>query len=149
MALACYVLTCSVPSYPVSALLNVTSLYHDSLLARIIKTDPKYKPVLPATSHTRYTRAWSEKDGRYKWAARFLEVLKFVELLIEMGLRKFVSDKARWRGVLFLESIKCVLGYSWFQVYLTYECSKGRPPATDTTHHTTTSAQHACPRTRL
>ncbi|KAI0692789.1 peroxisome membrane protein [Cytidiella melzeri] len=96
-------------SEALSALLNITSLYHDTLLARILKTDPKYKSVLPATSHTRYTRAWGEKDQRYKWAARFLEVIKFVELLIEMGLRRSVSDQARWRGVVFLESIKAVL----------------------------------------
>ncbi|KAI0348593.1 peroxisome membrane protein [Trametopsis cervina] len=96
-------------SEALSALLNVTSLYHDTLLARIMKTDPKYKPVLPASTHTRYSRAWCEKDGRYKWAARFLEVVKFVELLVEMGLRRSVSDKARWRGVIFLETIKATL----------------------------------------
>ncbi|KAI0094855.1 peroxisome membrane protein [Irpex rosettiformis] len=96
-------------SEALSALLNVTSLYHDTLLARIVKTDPKYKPVLPASSHTRYTRGWSEHSNAYKWASRFLEVVKYVELLVEMGLRRSVSDRARWRGVVFLEAIKATL----------------------------------------
>jgi len=96
-------------SEALSALLNVTSLYHDTLLARIVEANPKYQPVLPASSHTRYARAWCEKDGRYKWAARFLEVVKFVELLLEMGLRRTVSNKARRRGVVFLEVIKAIL----------------------------------------
>ncbi|KAI0815009.1 peroxisome membrane protein [Irpex lacteus] len=96
-------------SEALSALLNVTSLYHDTLLARIVKTDPKYKPVLPATSHTRYTRAWGETNNLYKWASRLLEVVKYVELLIEMGLRRSVSNKARWRGVVFLEAVKAIL----------------------------------------
>ena len=76
------------------------------MLARIVKTDPKYKPVLPASSHTRYTRGWSEKNNIYKWASRLLEVVKYVELLIEMGLRRSVSNQARWRGVVFLEAVK-------------------------------------------
>ncbi len=104
----------------VSALLNVTSLYHDTLLAKIVKTDPKYKPVLPATSHTRYTRAWGETNSLYKWASRLLEVVKYVELLIEMGLRRSVSNKARWRGVVFLEAVKYVKGQHERSVQLTH-----------------------------
>lgn len=91
----------------VSALLNVTSLYHDTLLARIVKADPKHQSLIPSSPHTRYTRAWCEKDGCYKWAARILELVKFVELLIEMGLRRSASNKTRWRGVVVLEVIKC------------------------------------------
>ncbi|KAF7799534.1 hypothetical protein EIP86_010771 [Pleurotus ostreatoroseus] len=93
----------------VSALLNVMSIYHDTILAKLANSDSRYKPLLPASPHTRYTRAWCEKDGRYKWAARLLEVLKFTELLIEMGLRRTVSSKARWRGVILIEAIKAIL----------------------------------------
>lgn len=91
----------------VSALLNVMSMYHDTLLSKIMQSDPKYKPLLPSSSHTRYTKAWSEKSFTYKWAARALELIRFVELLVEMGLRRKTSLKARWRGIVFIEMIKC------------------------------------------
>ena len=103
----------------VSALLNVTSIYHDTLLAKVAKSDPRYKPLIPISPHTRYTRAWCEKDSRYKWAARMLEALRFVELLIEMGLRRTVSTKTRWRGIVLIEAIKCVRLYSSYRLALT------------------------------
>ena len=84
------------------------SMYHDTLLAKVAHADPKYKPLLPSSAHTRYTRAWCEKDARYKWAGRALELIKFTELFIEMGLRRKVSRQTRWRGVILLEVIKCV-----------------------------------------
>lgn len=89
-----------------SASLNVMSLYHDTLLAKIVKSDPKYKPLIPTSLHTRYTRAWSDRNSRYKWAARALELLRFTELLIEMGLRRKVSAKNKWRAIVLLEFIK-------------------------------------------
>ena len=94
---------------PVSALLNVTSLYHDTLLSRAIKSDPKLRPLVSPSLHTRYTHAWCEKNSTYKWAARTLEIIKFVQLLLEMGLRRTVSSNARWRGIVLLEMIKYVL----------------------------------------
>ncbi|KAJ3551598.1 hypothetical protein NM688_g4609 [Phlebia brevispora] len=96
-------------SEALSALLNVMSIYHDTILAKLANSDPKYKPLLPASPHTRYTRAWSDKDSRYKWAARLLEVIKYTELLIEMGLRRTVSSKARWKGIVVIEAIKAIL----------------------------------------
>ncbi|KAF9229242.1 peroxisomal membrane protein PEX16 [Gyrodon lividus] len=98
-------------SEALSALLNVTSLYHDTLLARIVQSDPKWKPILPIPLHTRYTRAWSDKDNLYKWAARALELIRFTQLLIEMGMRRKFSNKNRWRGVLLLETIKVILRF--------------------------------------
>ncbi|KAI0801195.1 peroxisome membrane protein, partial [Fomes fomentarius] len=96
-------------SEALSAILNVMSMYHDTLLAKVARTDPKYKPLLPASPHTRYTRAWCAKDARYKWAARALELIRFTELLLEMGLRRKVSPKTRWRGVVMLEVLKALL----------------------------------------
>ncbi|CDO71622.1 hypothetical protein BN946_scf184911.g92 [Trametes cinnabarina] len=96
-------------SEALSATLNVMSMYHDTLLARVAETDPKYKPLIPSSAHTRYTRAWCEKDARYKWAARALELIRFTELLVEMGLRRKVSRKTRWRGIVLLEVIKALL----------------------------------------
>ncbi|KAF7985346.1 hypothetical protein HWV62_6559 [Athelia sp. TMB] len=96
-------------SEALSASLNVMSLYHDTLLAKIVKSDPKYKPLIPTSLHTRYTRAWSDKSPRYKWAARALELLRFTELLLEMGLRRRVSSKNKWRAIILLEFIKACL----------------------------------------
>ena len=47
-----------------------------------------------------------EKKAFYKWAARVLELIRFTELLIEMGLRRKVSQRNRWRGIVILEVIK-------------------------------------------
>lgn len=81
-------------------------MYHDTLLAKVVQTDPKNKPLLPSSLHTRYTKAWIEKSSLYKWAARALELIRFVELLVEMGLRRKTSAENRWRGIVFLECIK-------------------------------------------
>lgn len=91
-----------------SALLNVMSMYHDTLLAKIAQSDSKYKPLIPSSFHTRFTRAWSDKNSRYKWAARILEFVRFTELVIEMGLRRKVSPRNRWRSVVLLEAVKYV-----------------------------------------
>lgn len=96
-----------------SASLNVMSLYHDTLLAKIVQSQPKYKPLIPTSLHTRYTRAWSDKNHRYKWAARALELVRFTELVIEMGLRRKVSSQNKWRGIVLLEVIKYVVGQSF------------------------------------
>jgi hypothetical protein len=84
------------------------SLYHDTLLAKVAQNDPKYKPLIPTSLHTRYTRAWSDKNPRYKWAARALELIRFTELLVEMGLRRKVSSQNKWRAIVSLEVLKCV-----------------------------------------
>jgi len=96
-------------SEALSAFLNLTSLYHDSVLSRVIRSDPKFKPLIPPSQHSRFTRGWSDKNSRYKWAARTLEVIRFLELVIEMGLRRKVSNKNRWRGVFLLELVKAIL----------------------------------------
>ncbi|KAI6008219.1 peroxisomal membrane protein PEX16 [Pisolithus orientalis] len=96
-------------SEALSALLNVTSLYHDTLLAKIAQNDTKRKPILPLPLHTKYTRAWCEKDRKYKWTARILELVRFTQLLVEMGMRRKFSEKNRWRGVVVIESIKVIL----------------------------------------
>jgi peroxin-16 len=90
----------------VAATLNVTSLYHDTLLEKVARDDPRYKPLLPSTPHTRYTRAWASRVDGYKWTARMLEVIKFTQLFVEMSLRRNVKPKAKWRFVVLLESIK-------------------------------------------
>jgi len=96
----------------VAALLNTTSLYHDTLLNQVMQSDPKYKPLIPSSPHSRYTRAWAKKDSRYNWFARTLEVLRYLELLIEMGLRRKTSDRTRWRVVTLIECVKYVFSFN-------------------------------------
>lgn len=90
----------------VTALMNTTSMYHDTILAKVAENNPNYRPLIPASLHTRYTKAWLKKSSHYKWAARILELLRFTELVIEMGLRRKVSEKVRWRGIVVIETIK-------------------------------------------
>ncbi|KAI6162158.1 peroxisomal membrane protein PEX16 [Pisolithus thermaeus] len=82
-------------SEALSALLNVTSLYHDTLLARIAQHDTKRKPILPVPLHTKYTQQ--------------VEFIRFTQLLIEMGMRRKFSEKNKWRGIVVIESIKVIL----------------------------------------
>lgn len=97
----------------VTSLLNVMSMYHDTLLARIVKANPSYRALIPPSLHSRFTRAWSNKDKVYRWAARVLEIIRFTELVLEMILRRKVSEKTKWRLILLLEIIK----YLYFCVY--------------------------------
>ncbi|KAF7339500.1 Peroxisomal membrane protein PEX16 [Mycena sanguinolenta] len=96
-------------SEALAASLNLVSMYHDTLLAKVVQRDPKYRPLIPSSLHTRFTRAWSDKNTRYKWVARALELIRFTELVLEMTLRRKVSPRTRWRSVVLLEIIKCVL----------------------------------------
>lgn len=90
----------------VTSLLNVMSMYHDTILSRVVKANPSHQPLIPTSLHTRFTRAWTDRNYLYKLASRILQVIRFTELVIEMGLRRKVSDKTRWRGVILLEAIK-------------------------------------------
>lgn len=90
----------------VTTLLNVVSMYHDTLLSRVIESNPSYRPLIPSTLHNRFTKAWSDNDILYKWAARSLEIIRFLELMMEMILRRKVSEKVRWRSIIAVETIK-------------------------------------------
>lgn len=92
----------------VTTLLNVMSMYHDTLLARVVKATPSYRPLIPTSLHTRFTRAWVDKDSLYRWAARMLEIIRYTELVVEMALKRKVSEKTRWRSIILIEMIKCV-----------------------------------------
>ncbi|KAG8934502.1 Peroxisomal membrane protein pex16 [Tulasnella sp. 419] len=95
-------------SEALSATMNIMSMYHDTLLARRLK-DPKLKPLIPPSPHARYTRTWADKNQTYRWAARALELIKFVELLVEMAMRRKLSRKGVWRGIVLMETIKAAL----------------------------------------
>ncbi|KAF7320387.1 Peroxisomal membrane protein PEX16 [Mycena kentingensis (nom. inval.)] len=95
-------------SEALAASLNLVSMYHDTLLAKVAKRT-NHRPLIPASLHTRFTRAWSDANTPYKWAARSLELIRFTELVLEMGLRRKTSPRTRWRIVVLLEIIKAIL----------------------------------------
>ncbi|KAF5385445.1 hypothetical protein D9757_005329 [Collybiopsis confluens] len=105
-------------SEALSASLNMMSMYHDTLLTRIVQSDLRYRPLIPFSLHTRFTRAWADKSSRYKWAARLLETIRFTELVIEMGLRRNVSPRNRYRGIILLEIMKSasILSFSFLKL---------------------------------
>ncbi|KAF9568428.1 peroxisomal membrane protein PEX16 [Agrocybe pediades] len=96
-------------SESLTSLLNVMSMYHDTLLARIVKANPSYRPLIPSSLHTRYTRKWSDKESLYKWSSRAIELIRFTQLVIEMVLRRNVSERLKWRAILLLEFTKASL----------------------------------------
>lgn len=71
-----------------------------------MKANPSYRPLIPSSLHSRFTRAWSDKDKVYRWSARVLEIIRFTELVLEMILRRKVSQKTKWRLIILLEVIK-------------------------------------------
>lgn len=127
------------------------SLYHDTILSRIARADPKFKPLIPPSPHSRYTRSWSDKSRLYKWAARTLEVIRFTELLMEMGMRRKLSNKNRWRGIVLLEFIKCVKSirvvWSWTESYCC--CLQSNFTTSNIEGHPQASSDSTSPRTRL
>ncbi|KAF5374931.1 hypothetical protein D9758_000318 [Tetrapyrgos nigripes] len=96
-------------SEALSAALNMISMYHDTLLTHLSQSDPKLRSLIPPSLHTRFTKAWMDKNSIYKWAGRMLEVIRYTELVIEMGLRRKVSSRTRWKGIILLEIIKAFL----------------------------------------
>ncbi|PVG03432.1 peroxisome membrane protein [Serendipita vermifera] len=100
-----------------TSVLNLLSLYHDTLLARrlaLVKSNnPKsVQELIPPNAHTRYTKSWTDKDRVYKWSARGLEVVRYTQLVIEMLLKRFTGRMGRWRGIVILELIKALLRLS-------------------------------------
>jgi len=103
-------------SEALSTSLNALSLYHDTLLHTAVGNEPKYRPLLPPSLHSRFTRAWTDTHPRYRWTARTLELIRFVELLLEMGLRRRISSKSRWNAIALLEAVKVVLKFTLLRI---------------------------------
>jgi peroxin-16 len=90
---------------------QLLSIYHDELLARASKVMPAAQAALrPKRSpHARYTIFWSGQSALYRQLALALKIAQYTELLWEMiARRRLGGDKARWRVVLLLESLKAV-----------------------------------------
>ncbi|KAG0151040.1 hypothetical protein CROQUDRAFT_57315 [Cronartium quercuum f. sp. fusiforme G11] len=88
--------------------LNIISSYHDSVITKAAESlPPSSRPQ--ASSHSRYTTAWSEKSPSYRNLARTLSVLENTQRLLEMWARRRLGSKGRWRIVLMIECLKAFL----------------------------------------
>ncbi|KAK8854875.1 hypothetical protein IAR55_003614 [Kwoniella newhampshirensis] len=80
------------------------------LLPETTSTLSRTQPLLPPPSdHTRYTRYWTSRSALYRRASRALTTLGYLELLIEMVMRRKAGERARWRVVLGVEGMKTFL----------------------------------------
>ncbi|OCF37844.1 hypothetical protein I316_00068 [Kwoniella heveanensis BCC8398] len=68
-----------------------------------------YPLLPPASDHARYTRYWTNRSLAYGRASRALTTIGYLELVIEMLAKRKGGDRARWRVVLVIESIKTFL----------------------------------------
>ena len=84
---------------------QLLSLYHDSVVARVISRLPLTVPRQPPTPHARYTKYWSAQSGLYHRVALALQMIKYTELLWEMVARRR-GEKVRWRIVVVIEAVK-------------------------------------------
>ncbi|KAJ6032434.1 Peroxisome membrane protein Pex16 [Penicillium herquei] len=86
---------------------QLLSLYHDSLVSKVISRLPSNIPRPPPTPHTRYTKYWTERSSLYRRVAVALQMLQYTELLWEMSARRR-GQKTRWRIVVFIEFAKAI-----------------------------------------
>ncbi|WWD18976.1 hypothetical protein CI109_103433 [Kwoniella shandongensis] len=106
----------SLPPHPFTPRLSSPSSSSESSpsnfppLAATQPTLNRTQPLLPPPSdHARYTRYWTAKSALYRRASRALTTLSYVELLVEMVLRRKAGERARWRVVLGIEGLKTFL----------------------------------------
>ncbi|KAJ5765544.1 Peroxisome membrane protein Pex16 [Penicillium odoratum] len=86
---------------------QLLSLYHDSLVSRVVSRLPATVPRPPPTPHTRYTKYWTSRSSLYRRVALALQMLQYTELLWEMSARRR-GQKTRWRIVVFIEFAKAI-----------------------------------------
>lgn len=86
---------------------QLLSLYHDSLVSKVISQLPSTVPRPTPTPHSRYTKYWSSRSPLYRRVALALQMLQYTELLWEMAARRR-GQKTRWRVVVFIEFAKAI-----------------------------------------
>ncbi|CRL22036.1 Peroxisome membrane protein, Pex16 [Penicillium camemberti] len=96
-----------IPSECVHSGVQLLSLYHDSLVSRVVDRLPSTVPRPPPTPHSRYTKYWTSRSSLYRQVALALQMLQYTELLWEMAARRR-GQKTRWRVVIFIEFAKAV-----------------------------------------
>ncbi|KAJ5539204.1 Peroxisome membrane protein Pex16 [Penicillium frequentans] len=86
---------------------QLLSLYHDSLVSRVVSQLPSTIPRPTPTPHARYTKYWTSRSSLYRRVALALQMLQYTELLWEMSARRR-GQKTRWRIVVFIEFAKAI-----------------------------------------
>ncbi|KAL5362954.1 peroxisomal membrane protein-domain-containing protein [Aspergillus floccosus] len=86
---------------------QLLSLYHDSLVSKVISRLPPTVPRPTPTPHSRYTKYWSSKSSLYHRVALTLQMVQYTELLWEMIARRR-GEKVRWRIVVLIEVVKAI-----------------------------------------
>lgn len=84
---------------------QLLSLYHDSLVSRVISRLPSTISRPTPTPHSRYTKYWTSQSTLYHRVALSLQMIQHTELLWEMVARRR-GQKTRWRVVVFIEIAK-------------------------------------------
>lgn len=92
---------------PVHSGVQLLSLYHDSLISKVISSLPPTIRRPTPTPHTRYTKYWSSESSLYQKVALTLQTVQYTELLWEMIARRR-GDKVRWRVVVLIEFVKAI-----------------------------------------
>lgn len=85
--------------------MQLLSLYHDSLVSRVISRLPSTIQRPTPTPHSRYTKYWTSQSKLYHRVALTLQMIQHTELLWEMVARRR-GQKTRWRVVVFIEIAK-------------------------------------------
>lgn len=85
------------------SLIQLLSMYHDTLLTRAISK----LPGMPRqqSPHNRYTKFWTQRSTFYRRIATLLSMIQYTELLWEM-MAKRKGEKIRWRIVVIIEIVK-------------------------------------------
>lgn len=88
---------------------NILSSWHDAILSKAAtaKLPPSQRPK--PSAHARYTAHHKDTSKLYSFAAKTLTLLKHTELLLEMVAYKKLSRSAKWRVIVIIEMIKCVV----------------------------------------
>ncbi|KAL4898427.1 peroxisomal membrane protein-domain-containing protein [Aspergillus ambiguus] len=86
---------------------QLLSLYHDSLVSKVISRLPPTVPRPTPTPHSRYTKYWQSKSSLYHRVALTLQMVQYTELLWEMIARRR-GEKVRWRIVVLIEVVKAI-----------------------------------------
>ncbi|KAB8256366.1 peroxisomal membrane protein-domain-containing protein [Aspergillus pseudonomiae] len=86
---------------------QLLSLYHDSLVSRVISRLPSTISRPAPTPHSRYTKYWTAHSSLYRKVAITLQMVQYTELLWEMIARRR-GEKVRWRVVILIEAIKAI-----------------------------------------
>lgn len=95
--------------------IQVLALYHDSLVSRAISQLPSTIPRRRETSHTRYTKYWSNERPLYRRVALVLQMIRYTELFWEMLARRR-GEKVHRRVVVLIEAVKAICRFLLLRV---------------------------------